>query len=117
MSRSLAKVWRPSIAVAMPAAKAKAKAKAEAKAKPKPTGSGLPLALEFPGEDRKEPFRYGQSVIYFSSGLFRLKEHTSDRKDKAYSYKREDPETVWHRVALRLFHLAQNSASSQGLPG
>ena len=97
-----AKAKAKSKAKAKAKAEAKAKAKAEAKAKPKPTakaeatatpstatGSGLPLALEFPGKDRKEPFWYGQSVVYFSPGMFRLSEHTPDRKDKAYSYKRE----------------------------
>ena len=65
-------------------------------------------ALRFPGESRKEPLRFGSSVVYFSPQRFRLLEHRSDRVDVGYNYKLEGARAVWERVAMRVRKLNQD---------
>lgn len=83
--------------------KGKANAKASAKSKVKQVASGGSASLKslvFPGTAGRDPIYFGDVATIYTcpkSSNWRVKKNT-DKKDKAFSWKKEDPKLVWTRV-------------------
>ena len=54
--------------------------------------------LSYPGTDRKPPMQYKNFKIYTTKDSWRIQK-IGDKLDQAFSFKRDDPEVVWARVA------------------
>ena len=94
--------------------KPKAKAKAKAKTKPvqtKSAGSAQTVktlsSMKFPGTKAAKPYHLEEATIYTcpNSQSWRVKK-TGDKKDRAFSWKKEDPKSTWKRVVGYLEEIA-----------
>lgn len=74
----------------------KQKAKAKAKGKPQ---KGKAESFAFKGTQKQGPMYMKNVTVYTCPKSFnwRVKKH-GDKKDKAFSWKTEDPKTVWTRL-------------------
>lgn len=92
--------------------KPKAKAKANAKKKVQKIvsgGSDNVKSLAFPGTTAQDPIYHGDVCTIYTcpkSSSWRVKK-TNDKKDKAFSWKKEDPKTVWARVVKHVETLSK----------
>ena len=58
--------------------------------------------LKFPGTGKLPKLIYGNSVVYFSPGRYRVMRNKKDIVDKAFSYQVESPKKAWTKVCADL---------------
>ena len=87
------------------------KPKSKASAKPKGTGQNAApppkkanAVLPFPGCSKHDPITFGNATVYVcpASSSYRVK-LSGEKKDKAFSWKRESGEDAWSRVQKYVF--------------
>ena len=58
--------------------------------------------LNFPGTGKKPKLIYGNSIVYFSPGRYRVMRNKNDIVDKAFSYLVDTPKKAWKKVCAEL---------------
>ena len=58
--------------------------------------------LKFPGIGKLPKLVYGNSIVYFSPGRYRVMRNKTDIVDKAFCYRKETPKKAWTKVCAEL---------------
>ena len=58
--------------------------------------------LKFPGTGKLPRLIYGNSIVYFSPGRYRVMRNKTDIVDKAFSYRVDSPKVAWKKVCAEL---------------
>ena len=58
--------------------------------------------MRFPGTGKLPKLIYGNSIVYFSPGRYRVMGDENDIVDKAFSYLVDTPKKAWMKVCAEL---------------
>ena len=76
----------------------------------KPAEKAAKVGLEYMGIAKSLPRRYNGAIVYTSSASKKWRVmKKGDRQDKAFSWDKNDPESVWGRVVAYAISQADNS--------
>ena len=65
---------------------------------PKVAATPKKVSLAFPGVEKREPLHYGQSVVYFSPGRYRVLVKRGDRVDWPFNHAAMGARAAWREV-------------------